>query len=515
MSTVNPENSRQSNGAAWARNGQRQRLNTLDGQKEGSAMLITRKRGTGSKRPCDAAYARISTRGFVFAGRWYPDGHPVGALRFLLPAGEPVQAEPSIGDRWGAEFHPWEPDDLAWRMHFALILFRSYKALEATRPPYSVIEARALGIAALLGIAGEQIPRPSPEQVNASNHTAQGEASCADCQEKVRGEVEMNTARRIRSVGDVDRLLGKPGDHGLAEMDFGKQKARVLDRATEIVEAVRYAGAHPEIPEARELPHGFELVEDGKKTNLVHPAARGVVVTVAFKGNFDLNFPEMWDVTRGEVIKLCWAVEHASPDAKLAAMAPRTRIYAMHGDTPRELTFVGWSDEGMRFVNELGNDSTISLDEVGEALRAKKLRIDGEMPEQIRALAITSGSHYQRDTSLFVAHNARGSGGGFIPFCGDIRKWAWVRRNCVCFECGASIGNFKSGERADGFIPNARYFTCQGVGRHIIRRETDLRWKVGAEARDKKRRLKATVEDVQAAYPWLNAIVPESEEVPY
>ncbi len=115
---------------------------------------------------------------------------------------------------------------------------------------------------------------------------------------------------------------------------------------------------------------------------------------------------------------------------------------------------------------------------------------------------------YVRDPKKFTA--SKSGGGGFIWFGGEPRTWSWVMRNCNCAHCGTGLGKGKSAVRADGLIPNARYFTCRGSEKHVICSEDDLRWKIGAEARDQKHRAKGSAKDVKKAYPWLKA-VPDSD----
>jgi hypothetical protein len=119
-------------------------------------------------------------------------------------------------------------------------------------------------------------------------------------------------------------------------------------------------------------------------------------------------------------------------------------------------------------------------------------------------------ARYTRDPELFVA--TRSGGGGFIRFAGFFRNWKWVRKNCVCAECGAILGEHKSSEHADGLVRGAVYFDCLGSGRHVIRRESDLRWQIGSQERDERLRAKGEVKDVQEAYHWLKAAPDDDNE---
>lgn len=128
----------------------------------------------------------------------------------------------------------------------------------------------------------------------------------------------------------------------------------------------------------------------------------------------------------------------------------------------------------------------------------------------------TARERYRRETDAFIA--TRTQGGGFIRFGGFYRGWDWVVQNCLCAVCRNAPTYRKSTVRADGLIVNATYFVCNSAERHVIRKQSDLVWRVGAEARDERHRVKGTIKDVRDAYEWLGAAAPADEteeEVPF
>lgn len=107
----------------------------------------------------------------------------------------------------------------------------------------------------------------------------------------------------------------------LADMPFNKQEERVIGVAKELAEAVRYIADHPDNHEARNLPYGYKLRENGAWTVLCHPAAPAGRVIVACQGIYDREDTKVWETTRAAIEKLVWAVERGPAQMKHPALA--------------------------------------------------------------------------------------------------------------------------------------------------------------------------------------------------
>lgn len=115
-------------------------------------------------------------------------------------------------------------------------------------------------------------------------------------------------------------------------------------------------------------------------------------------------------------------------------------------------------------------------------------------------MTITAPRQRQRELDEFCASHS--GGGGFMRFAGDYRPWSWIKRNCVCAHCGARPRHQRSHVSCFGHYRGATYFQCDGAERHLLARESDLKWRVARTARDEAMR-PGEVKAVHEAYPWI------------
>jgi hypothetical protein len=215
----------------------------------------------------------------------------------------------------------WQPDrirtpymadkEMMWLVSSnmaALHTMRVYKALEAARAPYSVIEHYALAIEGLLGLIDKPTEKLNAPRLPAPKPAAPPEAVQALQSNSLVAELAAIPVTKTSEAVAEDRAIAK-----------APVPAQTID---EMVEAVVYAAEHWHTdPESRRLFDGFYLRENGPWLNLKHGAVIGCVVVAMH----DIK-TKAWEVNsktiRGEVRRYLIKVKDT---IKLQPKAPALR----------------------------------------------------------------------------------------------------------------------------------------------------------------------------------------------